>query len=297
MDTKQSAVFLDVENLIFAGIYDKGIVADLKDLTKQIADFIEKTAESYNPVGPKYAAISLMPKNGSHGVRKKREEVMTAIKTLVDKGFTVATVSQGEDAADKALYNFGISLKNDPTIETFVIASGDGRGPIMDLVKELEEAEKKTHVVAYDHKPVAIRNAETNSKITASLLAPHLHITSDIISDKATSIKTDPKTVYRKVIQFFNGEKRGSPPQKEHLETFRDSVAILSISMKQIRQKEVNFGFLIKVLMQDLLMAHPNVTEKEVRDIANLLTTSTDMFEKPTMYRLNNNSQFQEKVK
>ena len=49
MDTKRSAVLLDIENLLFAGTHDKSITANLVDLTKQIVEFVEKTEFETDP--------------------------------------------------------------------------------------------------------------------------------------------------------------------------------------------------------------------------------------------------------
>lgn len=293
MQTQTVAVILDIENLLFGSSHDKEVKFHVRDLTKKIADFICQTSETFGPIAHKYSVISMMPKNGNHKTWQKREDTCTIVKALTGKGFVVTVVPKGEDAADKVLYAFGASLKNDANISTFVIGSGDGRGPIFSLINELKESGKTVHVVAYDSKPAAVRRVETNSaKVTVSIIAPHLHNTIPDSPGEPNHAK-----IYQKAMHFLNGEKNAKPPSQEQKELIFDAIRVIRTSVSQARYKQFSLGFLIETMKKDFMMIHPETSLEEARAIVTALTKSTDMFEKPPMYCVNNNSNFIEKIK
>src|SRR3989344_3409995 len=83
---QRSAILLDIENHLFGGLRDRDITLSLSDLTRLIAEDLEKTAASQHPVEYKYAAISLIPDDADKKIRNRRKDVWTVIRTIADMG-------------------------------------------------------------------------------------------------------------------------------------------------------------------------------------------------------------------
>ena len=313
---QRSAILLDIENHLFGGLRDRDITLSLSDLTRLIAEYLEKTAASQHPVEYKYAAISLIPDDADKKIRNRRKDVWTVIRTLADMGFTVAVMQQGDDAADTALYEFGTQLKSNPDVTTYIIGTGDGAGPLYRLVYELKEAGKNVHVVAYDSTPLTMKIAEEASEqITTSLIAPHLHISSEVAEEQRKlqreqgaeneTPKTEPKkkdepskkTLYRTAIESFNGTHTNGIASPAYQDRLLCAVSILDVAIRTSRRKEFSFGFLMEILEKDFRMVYRDADEIELKTIIYALLKSTDTFEKSRLYRLNPKSDFVEKTK
>ncbi len=316
---QRSAVLLDIENHLYGGVRDKDVAISLPDLTRLIAEHMERVAAREHPLGYKYAAISLMPDDTDKKIRSRQKDVWTVIRTLADMGFTVAVMQQGDDAADTALYEFGMQLKNNPDITAYFIGTGDGAGPLHRLVCELKEAGKNVHVVAYDNKPLTMKIAEeTSEQITTSLIAPHLHMSSEVLEEQRelkkeqrnaketpeteTKIKKEPappsqKALYRTAIESLNNIHSNGTTPSLHQERLLCAISILDVAIRVSRRKEFSFGFLMEVLAKDFRMVYRDADEAELKTIIYALLKSTDIFEKSRQYRLNLKSDFVKKTK
>ncbi len=315
--SKRSAILLDIENLIYGGVRDENITLDIRELAQLIAAHLEHIAAEHFPVGHRYAAISLLRDEANKKIQSRRKEVLAIVKTLIDMGFTVSVVPQGDDAADTALYEFGARLKDRADIAAYIVGTGDGAGPLHRLVHELKEIGKNVHVVAYDRKPVAMKIAEEQSeRITTSIIAPHLHISSEAAEEKreqktelriaelskktAPKIKPQPappsqRELYRKAIQSFEDTSINASP--EHKERITLAISMLDVAIRASKRKEFSVGFLMDILEQDFRMVYRNTDNEEIRTIVFAIVRSTDIFEKSRAYRLNPKSDFIEKTK
>ena len=298
---KKSAILLDIENLVYGGLRDEATRLNVKELTATIVEHIEKIALFQHPITYRYAAISLTSKDGSIKIRKSREGVWSIVKTLSDMGYTVAVMPQSDNAADAALYEFGIRLKNNPAVAACIIGTGDGAGPLRTMVEELKDAGKNVHLVAYDYTPIATKIAEEASpQITTSIIAPQVHMSSEIAKEERVTPSTPPslKALYRKAIQLLYEphKKDGSvpSPQQERLEC---AISILTSEAQASKQRHVSLRSLMDTLKHDLKMLYHDITSEECETIVLALANETDLFEKSRSVQFNFKSNFLQKTK
>ena len=313
-----SAIILDIENLVFGAMRDK-VELSTRNLTRAIVEHIRTLAEKTSYPLYKFAAISLMPKDGSKKIRSHRETIVTIVKTLVDHRFHVVVVPTGTDAADQALYDMCAGLKENPVVHTVFLGTGDGQGPLSQLVSDFTSAGKSVHVVVYDKSPQSLKDtARESSQVTFSSIAPHVRLLAEVAPE--TPKETGPASL---TVQSSEESKPPADPIAEMKKRYRNAIRSISeatfdadlqpqaqlvvdaiASIKSVlsngqekKRKSVSDGFIIQTVYEDFRRADPETSLEEVRALVHAIESFTDVFDNYRTYQINLNSEFAQQAK
>lgn len=296
---KRVGVLFDVENILFSAVNDRDLIGHNANLVLRASLVaIEKVARNFGLVVTRIGALSLPRANTRESIAHlaqritARRDRLTFAQILVDSGYEIALVSEGQHAADNSLCRIGPVITED--LDVIVVVTGDGEEPFTTLFGTLLITTKQVHVVSYQYIP---RKIKYRKGISYTHCAPIIRELlngdgepEEFVKEQERKVAVTPEnaeaSLHKKLRQSVKTFSRRDVAKidPEHLSWIKSTVLSLKAYFVQHKAEHARYHELLNFVVSTLpIWPGQRPTVNAVKVLVSALS-ATELFERTEVY-------------